>query len=440
VTVTDAGRDARDRPPHVTGGGLAEELTRGEDSGWFDLIAYGLSAAVAAGLVLSTRIETHLAWAQIAGWVYLAATIICAALVVLRHRTGRAITLRVRIAVAIAVAVGATIAPTAVEISRRVDMGWGRHAQSEVIITEEAARELLDGNDPYVETYEDGPLSARPVGTTSHYAYFPGMWIYGLPSAVMGRSALTDARIWFAAGALVAFALAVRGWRGRLKLRAALPLFVLPTGALLIATGGDDLPVLALILLGASLALDRRFVGAGLALGLACATKQPSFLALAFIGVAVARSSGRVAALKMTGIAGAVAAAVILPLFVWDPSAFIEDAIKFPLGVGETGTAAGTPTLGSALLGIAGPLDSIVAIALVAAILAIGVWVLVVRPPENVGEGMSHLALFFAAGIVLAPAARIGYLVFPVDFALWATCLVEARCRARPHDVVTASR
>jgi hypothetical protein len=382
-----------------------------------------VSAAVTLGILRTTRIETHLGWAAVAVWVYAAATVVSGALVWWARRSSRPVELRWRVWLALAVVVGATLAPTAIEIGRRVDMGWGRHVQSEAIITEEAARTLLDGRDPYVETYEDGPLSARPIGTTTHYAYFPGMWVYGVPSAVLGRSALTDARIWFAVGAVIAFVLAVRRWRPRFQLRAALPLFVLPTGALLAATGGDDLPVLALLLLAAALALDERDVGAGIAMGLACATKQPSFLALAFLAVAVARSSGRAAATRMVGIALSIAAIVIIPLAVWDPSAFLEDAIKFPLGIGATATAAGTPTLGSALLAIAGPLKPVVAVGLVLAILAIGMWVLVLRPPETVGEGMSHLAWFFGAGIVLAPAARIGYLVFPVDFALWATCL-----------------
>ena len=172
-----------------------------ERSGTLDLVAYVLSAGVAAGLWLGTRIETHRGWGSIAVWVYGVAALVCAALAWTARRTGRPVALRPRVVVAVLVAVGATLVPTGVEIARRVELGWGRHAQSEVIITEEAARALRHGRDPYVATYERGPLSARPIGTTTHYAYLPGMWIYGAPSALAGRRWWTDARLWFASGA-----------------------------------------------------------------------------------------------------------------------------------------------------------------------------------------------------------------------------------------------
>ena len=323
-----------------------------------------------------------------------------------------------------------TLVPTGVEIARRVELGWGRHTQSEVIITEEAARALLrHGEDPYVATYEQGPLSARPIGTTTHYAYLPGMWIYGAPSALAGRRWWTDARLWFAVGGLVVFGLAIRRWRDpTLQLRASLPMIVWPTGALLIATGGDDIPALGLLLLGTTYVAEDRPTAAGVALGLACATKQPCFLALAFIAVGMAGAEGvevwaSRAARRMCAIAVAIAAAVVLPFVLWSPSNFVEDAIKFPLGIGQTKTAAGTPTLGSALMHVAGPAKNAVALLLLAAVAVIGAWTLIVRRPRSPGQAMSHLAVFFAAALVLAPAARIGYLVYPVDFAVWSTCL-----------------
>ena len=63
----------------------------------------------------------------------------------------------------------------------------------------------------------------------------------------------------------------------------------------------------------------------------------------------------------------AIAVAVVLPFVLWSPSDFVEDAIKFPLGIGQTKTAAGTPTLGSALMHVAGPAKPAVALLLLAA-------------------------------------------------------------------------
>ncbi len=223
--------------------------------------------------------------------------------------------------------------------------------------------------------------------------------------------------------------MAIRRWRDpTLQLRASLPMIVWPTGALLIATGGDDIPALGLLLLGATYAAEDRPTAAGVALGLACATKQPCFLALAFIAVGMAGAEGVAvwasrAARRMCAIAVAIAVAVVLPFVLWSPSDFVEDAIKFPLGIGQTKTAAGTPTLGSALMHVAGPAKPAVALLLLAGVAVIGAWTLIVRMPRTAAQAMSHLAVFFAAALVLAPAARIGYLVYPVDFAVWSTCL-----------------
>jgi hypothetical protein len=413
-----------------------------ERSGTLDVVAYAVSAAVAAGLWIGTGIETHRGWGSIAAWVYGLAALVCAAMAWTARRTGRPVALRPRVVVAVLVAVGATLIPTGVEIARRVELGWGRHAQSEVIITEEAARALLrHGRDPYVATYEHTPLAGRPIGTTTHYAYLPGMWIYGAPSALAGRSWWTDARLWFALGGLVAFGLAIRRWRDpTLQLRASLPMVVWPTGALLIATGGDDIPALGLVLLGATYAAEDRPTAAGVALGLACATKQPCLLALAFIAVGLAGAQGVDvwacrAARRMCSIAIAIAVAVVLPFVLWNPSAFVEDAVRFPLGIGQSKTSAGTPTLGSALMHMSGPAKPAMALLLVGTIAAMGAWTLIVRRPRSTSQAMTHLAALFAAGLVLAPAARIGYLVYPVDFAVWGTCLAAWEMTSRATRV-----
>ena len=69
---------------------------------------------------------------------------------------------------------------------------------------------------------------------------------FGLPRAAGGRGPLGDARVWFGAFT-VAVLWAATGighrWSPESRLRAAQVLLVLPTGALLLATGGDDLPV-----------------------------------------------------------------------------------------------------------------------------------------------------------------------------------------------------
>ena len=82
--------------------------------------------------------------------------------------------------------------------------------------------------------------------------------------------------------------------------------------------------------------------GAGLIGGAALAMKQTSILFLPFVALAIARRRGR-----FLVTAAITSLALVVPFLVWDPGAFVEDVILFPLGVAEGRSAAATPTLGS---------------------------------------------------------------------------------------------
>ncbi len=102
------------------------------------------------------------------------------------------------------------------------------------------------------------------------------MGIFGLPSADRhGSEGLTDARIVMTLMTLFAsgWALALLRLSRRQKIRVAQVLIALPTGALFLSTGGDDMPILALMLLGVA-ALQRRQTNlAGISIGIAAAMK-----------------------------------------------------------------------------------------------------------------------------------------------------------------------
>src|SRR5439155_11075931 len=131
-----------------------------------------------------------------------------------------------------------------------------------------------------------GPLVARPIATKTHFPYLPGMIAFGLPRALDGRSPVADARVWFALATLAVAGIALLPRGSALepndRLRAFQVLAVLPTGALLMATGGDDLPVLALMLLTLVLADEGRPAGAGVALGVAAAMKPTAWILVPF--------------------------------------------------------------------------------------------------------------------------------------------------------------
>ncbi|MGH3658131.1 MAG: hypothetical protein ACRDUA_15865, partial [Micromonosporaceae bacterium] len=65
---------------------------------------------------------------------------------------------------------------------------------------------------------------------------------------------------------------------------------------------------------------------------------------------------------------------------------------------------------------------AVAATLLVAAAVAIGVWLLR-RPPDTVGATAGVCALGLLVAILLMPATRFGYLLYPAGYAVWAVAL-----------------
>ena len=365
-----------------------------------------------------SSIPQYREWARVAFGFYAAG----AALTLLaRDRIG----VRTRTIVAMVVLAGAALLPLTLEVRWRAETTPGSHAQSEVLVTEEAARALAAGVDPYRATYLQGPLAARPPGTKTHFPYLPGMLAFGMPRAWGGDRPVADARVFFAGTALVLAVAALAKSRvapGR-ALVAFQALAVFPTGALLAATGGDDLPVLALTLLALVCLSRRRPVAAGLAAGAAAALKQTAWPLLPFLVMAGRRTAGRPARRSIALAAAGVLAAVVVPFVLWDPAAFLEDVIRFPLGLGTHATPADSPTLGRAL-GRAFPgARTVIAVAVIAAVAGFVLYLMIRRAPRTAAGVAASTGTVLGVAFVLAPAARFGYLVYPVDLLVWAWAL-----------------
>ncbi|TMK85273.1 MAG: DUF2029 domain-containing protein [Actinobacteria bacterium] len=379
-----------------------------------------LSSAVFAGVAaLAAAVPIYREWGRIASIAYTAGTVGALALVVGRGSE------RARAWLAILVLAGAAILPLGLEVAWRARTDPGFHAQSEAIVTEEAAKALLHGRDPYVADYLHGPLRARPLGTRTHFPYLPAMLVFGLPRGLSGDAAAADARVAFAVATLsiagAAMWLARQG--GSDPWGAFLFLVVLPTGALLMATGGDDLPVLASMFLAVVLAWRERIVGAGVAAGLAAAMKQTAWPLLLFLAVAIWRGRGGKDVARFLGAAAAVAVPVVLPFVVWNPAAFVEDVVRFPLGLGHQPTPAGTPTLGHAIVAAFPSARTPLTATLAAVIAACGLLLLLWRPARSIGAATARTAAAVAVAFLLAPAGRAGYLVYPIELLVWARML-----------------
>jgi hypothetical protein len=412
---------------------------------WLDVVLYGASAAAATVVALVSGIPLYRRWGWMAVGVYAGGAV---AAVAFGARTGSAVApgprgrvpwgrpdvARIRSWLALAVLIGSAIVPLAVLSAVRSEPGRLPYVQSEVIVTEEAAKALLDGRDPYAATFLHGPLVARPLATKTHFPYLPGMVAFGVPRALDGRSPASDARVWFAAATLGVAAAALLGRRrapfpADRRLLAFGVLAVLPTGALLMATGGDDVPVAALMLLALVLLRDDRPIPSGLALGVAMALKQTAWLLAPFL---VLVAHGRDARTRMLAAIAAVVIPVVVPFVVWNPAAFVEDAIRFPLGLGAQRSAAGTPTLGSVLIdAFPGARTALVAV-FVAIVVTAAIAAMVLRRPRSAAGAAAAAGVIFGVALLLAPSARLGYVIYPIDLLVWAFALRSIDSPVRP--------
>jgi hypothetical protein len=382
-----------------------------------DALLYGCSALFAGLTAATAAIPLQRWWGRVALWPYVlaAAIALMAALVSGSEQQQR----RRRTLLVAVVFAAAALAPMAVAASRRAGGDPGAYAQSEVIIVEEAAAALLEARNPYVAEYRDGPLGERPVATQVHFPYLPGMLVFGIPRALADPATWTDARVWFAVVALAVAGTALLRMASAPedRLRTFQVLFALPTGALLLATGGVDIPVIAMLLGITVLVRNDRPVAAAVMGGLALATKQTSILVLPFLVLAIPRGRPR---RRFIVTVGALGGALIVPFALWDVDALVEDAILFPLGLGQGESAAATPTLGSLLVDLFPSSRTAVTVLLVAAIVIVVASLLIRGPGPSLSQACARAGGAFVAAIALAPAARVGYLVYPVNLIVWA--------------------
>jgi protein CrcB len=415
-----------------------------------DVGLYLLSAGFAWATIDST-LAAHRAWASLAVWGYAAGTAGAVAQLVLRGgaRRGRlrAATVTVgagpgrtpRTAVSapgramLAVGVwGATVAvPLLLQTVQRADGRTGR-AQEEVLVIEDGGRRLLDAGTPYLGRAAIAALPDR-VRLLGYLPYQPGMTLFGLPRALDPAHAWwSDARVWFALVATAALAGALTllrraGAPDDALVRGLQVATVLPICALTLVTGGDDLPVLALCLLALALAATGRLGVAGLAIGAAAALKLFAWPVAVIVGV-YAATRGRAAVTRYALGAIGLPLWTLIPSIIINPPAVVENIVTFPLGRGLVTSPAASPLPGY-LLAHHLPYGRVVVLVLLALVAAGTVVLLVRRPPRTAAAACVACGLVLLAGMLLLPATRFGYLLYPTALLVWAGSLGGVRPR-----------
>jgi hypothetical protein len=110
--------------------------------------------------------------------------------------------------------------------------------------------------------------------------------------------------------------------------------------------------------------------------------------------------------------------------------------VRYPAGLTDVKSPAASPLPGH-LIAQLGPAGRAVALALLAAAaLAIMVW-LVRRPPRDAAQAADRAAVALLVAMLLMPATRFGYLVYPLALAGSAFALRAAH--PRPRSVLRAA-
>ena len=408
---------------------------------------YLFSTAFCAGVAGLAVTADYRLWAEIAAGPYLCAAILCE--LVHRHRrrgvgarpsdsrevSGRATNLRRGMVIGLFLL--AVVLPLSLQVVMRADAPGPRTnprramAQPEVAVIERAGDRFASYKDPYLShptTVGVSPSNDyKGVNAHSFFPYLPGMVLFGLANAAPIPKPFTDARVVLAGFSVIVVALSLMlvPATSRRRWRAFQFLLVLPTGALPAVTGGDDLPVLALLLLGLVLVRRRQPVWAGIAMGLSAILKWTAWPLVLLAFLAVRDEEGHPAITRYSLAVVVIVVPVLGAAILLGPHAFFENVILFPLGLTKVHSPAASPLPGQALVQLLPRLKRPITIGLVALGAVAVLTFLWRRPPRTAYEAAHFAGWALAFAIVIAPATRFGYFIYPANMLVWAYLLHE---------------
>lgn len=380
-----------------------------------EALLYGLSALLAGVNLVVASSSDYRAWALVATPAYALAAM---ASLALRRVGDPKHVARARRIIAGLLLVSVVIAPLAQAVVARALALPGVHAQAEVAVIERCGDRVAAGHDCYLAHPVGAGTAVRSAAPSSDASafvpYLPAMAIFGLANASSLPLVLRDARIWMVAFTLVVLILGAKAAKLPRQDRWMLivALCVLPSGALPMVTGGDDLPVVALLAVGLLLA-GRRPRLASLAFAGALTLKLTAWPVVAILLLvrdpAVERRRLLVPAFLLGG-------AVDLVGIVANPSAFILNNLLFPLGFTPVRSPAQSPLLGQLMISLTPRVwhQELVGILVMTGVVATAI-VVRLAWPLNLDRAIVAAAAIFTLAVVLAPQTRFGYLLYPFD-------------------------
>jgi hypothetical protein len=248
-----------------------------------------------------------------------------------------------------------------------------------VVQTEEAARFLLRGVNPYSADFSSTPLRGVEIPAILHYnPYLPGSFVLPAPLIALADAVHLpfDQRVVYLALYAAGIWLIPRAFRQRGTGEVARTVFAFnPLVVPFMELGRNDIYVIAFLLFAIVALARRRPTAFFLNLALACATKQLAWFVAPFLLVCAWRTwfpaAGAMAEPGATlepgeptatramaarwrrgaALGAGLFVALVLPFFLWDPTAFVNSVYRFNAGlVPDSYPLGGTPGFGFAML------------------------------------------------------------------------------------------
>ena len=237
------------------------------------------------------------------------------------------------------------ILPTCIFMKLRWETDPYRFAHDGLIQSEAATRFVLEGKNPYVENYRETPMALWPYAdginpALDHYPYLPATFLF--PALFQGWSERSlgwfDHRILYLssyAGLLILAYRLTDSYTRRITLLIAIGLNPLFTYFLI--QGRNDVLVLFWLAVVIECLRTRHRNLSAVFMAIACSTKQLAWFFIPFYFVFLGGSgSGRERlrrAQKPFVLFAITLGLFILPWFIANPSAFIEDTLAFQSGL-----------------------------------------------------------------------------------------------------------
>jgi hypothetical protein len=111
---------------------------------------------------------------------------------------------------------------------------------------------------------------------------------------------------------------------------------------------------------------------------------------------------------------------VVVPFALRGPWAFFDNVVLFPLGLSGVNSPAASPLPGHLIVTAFPFLHRVLPVAVGSVGGALLALYLYRRPPQNAAQACNVGGVVMAVITLLAPATRIGYLLYPINFFVWA--------------------